>query len=100
MLSYNPPHPPFEEVPERYVDRYRDVPVEQLLTRENVDLDTAEGREAARVARWYFAAVTGVDEQIGRVLAGLDELGLSEDTLVIFTSDHGMQLGSHGLLAK
>lgn len=100
MLSYNPPHPPFEQVPQRYVDRYRDVPVEHLLTRANVDLSTPDGQEAARAVRLYFAAVTGVDEQIGRVLAGLEELGLSEDTLVVFTSDHGMQLGSHGLQSK
>ncbi|MPV38152.1 sulfatase family protein [Georgenia subflava] len=98
VMSYNPPHPPFDEVPDRYVARYRDVP--ELLTRPNVDTTTTEGRQAAAVAADYFAAVTGVDEQIGRLLRTLEETGAAGDTLVVFTSDHGMQLGSHGLLAK
>ncbi|NMA84374.1 MAG: sulfatase-like hydrolase/transferase, partial [Epulopiscium sp.] len=43
----------------------------------------------------YFAAVSGVDEQVGRVLDALERSGLEEDTIVIFTSDHGELMGSH-----
>jgi arylsulfatase A-like enzyme len=46
----------------------------------------------------YYGAVSFIDEQIGRVLTALDERGLSDDTLVIFTSDHGALLGEHGML--
>lgn len=100
MVSYNPPHPPFHEVPDRYRERYRGQPAADLLTRPNVDTRTGDGAEALAVVADYFAAITGVDEQVGRLLTALDHLDLAEDTLVVFTSDHGMQLGSHGLLAK
>ncbi|MCK5941648.1 MAG: sulfatase-like hydrolase/transferase, partial [Planctomycetes bacterium] len=50
--------------------------------------------------REYRALVAHLDEQVGRVLATLDELGLRERTLVVFTADHGLALGSHGLLGK
>lgn len=48
----------------------------------------------------YRALVAHLDEQVGRVLAALDELGVRDDTLVVFTADHGLALGSHGLLGK
>jgi arylsulfatase A-like enzyme len=100
MLSVNPPHQPFDEVPAEYVGAYAALPPEALLTRRNVDLSGEVGQEAARIAPQYFGAVTAVDAQVGRLLDGLDELGVADETLVIFTSDHGMQLGSHDLLYK
>jgi len=48
----------------------------------------------------YKAGVTETDDYVGLVLDKLDELGLSEDTLVILASDHGMPLGEHGLVRK
>lgn len=48
----------------------------------------------------YAASITFADRQIGRVLDALDRAGLSENTLVIFMSDHGDQLGDHGLFVK
>ncbi|MBI1899715.1 MAG: sulfatase-like hydrolase/transferase [Planctomycetia bacterium] len=48
----------------------------------------------------YYAVVSHLDAQIGRVLDALDKLHLAENTLVIFTSDHGLALGSHGLVGK
>jgi arylsulfatase A-like enzyme len=48
----------------------------------------------------YYAVVTHLDEQIGRILAALREAGLDDSTLVLFTSDHGLALGSHGLMGK
>ncbi len=46
--------------------------------------------------RNYYSQMSMVDEGVGNVLAALDNSGLSEDTLVIYTSDHGMSLGEHG----
>ncbi|OFE14276.1 hypothetical protein BA895_11765 [Humibacillus sp. DSM 29435] len=100
MVSLNPPHQPFDEVPDRYLPPYADLSPAELLTRPNVDLDSETGRQAGEIARHYYAAVTGVDEQVGRMLHELDLLGLADDTVVVFTSDHGMQLGSHDLLYK
>ena len=47
--------------------------------------------------RNYACAVSGVDDGVGVILQSLDELGLAEDTLVIFTADHGLSGGHHGL---
>lgn len=59
---------------------------------------TPEARGIARAS--YFALCTFVDAQVGRVLDTLDAAGLSEDTLVLFTSDHGDMLGEKGFWAK
>ena len=48
----------------------------------------------------YYAMVKNVDAGVGRILDRLDELKLTQDTLVIFTADHGEMLGSHGLVSK
>jgi len=92
VVSYNPPHMPFHEVPERYRRQYADIPPADLLTRPNVDLGT---RAAVDNVASYFAMVTGIDDQIGRLLEVV-----GDDTLVLITSDHGEMLGSHGLMAK
>jgi arylsulfatase A-like enzyme len=48
----------------------------------------------------YWGFVTLIDELIGRLLGRLETLGLADDTIVVFTSDHGEQMGSHGLFQK
>lgn len=48
----------------------------------------------------YYAYVTFVDAQVGRLLAALREAGLEDDTIVVFAGDHGLAIGSHGLFGK
>jgi uncharacterized sulfatase len=48
----------------------------------------------------YYGMISFMDQQIGRILASLDRLGIAENTLVVFTTDHGHFLGQHGLTAK
>jgi len=48
----------------------------------------------------YYGVITYLDEQIGRILRTLDETGDSANTIIIFSSDHGLALGSHGLMGK
>lgn len=67
-LAFNAPHTPYQ-APQEYLDRYPDV--------------ADPNRQA------YDAMVTAMDEQIGRVLAALDEKGMRDDTIVIFHSDNG-----------
>lgn len=96
FVSYNPPHLPYELVPERYYEKFREL---EIAWRPNVP---AEKRtpEMEVIARQYFAAVHGIDEQLGRITGYLREHGMEEDTLVVLSADHGEMLGSHGLMSK
>jgi uncharacterized sulfatase len=48
----------------------------------------------------YYGMVSFIDQQVGRILDTLDRLGIAENTIVLFTTDHGHFLGQHGLIAK
>ncbi|MHC4741581.1 MAG: sulfatase family protein [Planctomycetota bacterium] len=97
VMSMNPPHTPYNLVPKKYVDMYEGKTYKDLINRPNVDKegDSRGGKIARNSIKNYFAMVTGVDDQFGRVLKALQELGLDKDTIVVFTSDHGNCLGSH-----
>ena len=60
----------------------------------------ASEQEAREVKRAYWASVSFMDAQVGRVLAALDELGLRENTIVVFWGDHGYHLGEKGKWSK
>lgn len=101
MWSLNPPHNPWG-------DEYTDMTMvnkfynkttypkvdEKLVVRENADIDEAQH------ARNYFGAVTSVDFYIGKVLDQLKAMGELDNTIVVFSSDHGEMLGSHGKKGK
>jgi arylsulfatase A-like enzyme len=93
FLSYNPPHDPYEDVPAEYVARYDEA---TLVPRGNASDDPG----SRRTLRHYYAGISAVDDQLGRLVGRLDALGLRSDTLVVVTADHGDMLGSHGRRAK
>lgn len=99
FVAYNPPHTPFNQVPPEYLKAYAGKTNEELLNRPNVKLE-GQGEKAGQHAKNYFAAVTGIDENFGRILDALDEEGLKDDTIVIFSADHGEMMGSQGLMHK
>jgi uncharacterized sulfatase len=92
---------PLDEVrlPEVPADHDAGVPAAALRSRKDEEdrLDGDLGREALQA---YRASVSFVDAQLGIVLAALERLGLADDTVVVFTSDHGYHLGEHGLWQK
>ena len=106
-LHYTAPHAPWgeEHHPKELLDLYKDCKFESC-PREDYHpwkiRETFEGTEEERIAilRGYFGAITGVDRGIKKVLDKLNELGILEDTLVIFTSDNGMNMGHHGIFGK
>lgn len=109
FVAPHPPHPPVYPVPEEYLKLYRDRPARELLNRPNLGTveggpDSEKGRKAIRkaeeMAPGYFAMVTSVDHEFGRIMQCLKDEGLEEDTIVIFSADHGEMLGSHGRFAK
>src|SRR5207249_8205973 len=48
----------------------------------------------------YYGHITHLDEQVNRILAALEQTGRAKNTVIIYTADHGLALGSHGLLGK
>lgn len=114
-VGYYTPHPPFL-VPEPYFSRYYPdrVDLPNIPDGHLDELPEAASRlrryfgfkgpfpeEAVLKARAaYFGLVSYLDDKIGRLLDALEETGLAENTIVIYTSDHGEMLGEHGLWSK
>jgi arylsulfatase A-like enzyme len=59
-----------------------------------------DAEELRKDVACYYGMVSFMDQQIGRTLEALDRLGLADETIVVFTTDHGHFLGQHGLIAK
>ena len=59
-----------------------------------------EGEQMQRDMAIYYGMTSFIDQQIGRILDSLNELGIAENTIVVFTTDHGHFLGQHGLFYK
>lgn len=111
-IDINPPHPPYTTAPE-YWEMYQgqgDLPTcgaDQESAHHPYAQDVRDnGRwdfdeELVRSLRQgYFGAVTYVDDQLGRLLDALESVGLTDDTLVCYTSDHGEMLGKFGMWGK
>lgn len=103
VISYESPHPgkggspktPLYPVPKAFEDLFD---AEQIVLRNNVppEHDAAARQQLAG----YYALIANLDDNVGRLLSWLDTRGLSENTLVVFFSDHGEMAGSHGLKNK
>ena len=66
----------------------------------SADLEFASPDHLRRIKALYYGNVSLIDKGIGRILEALDTLGLAENTLVVFSSDHGEMMGDHGLMQK
>ena len=97
--SYFEMYPPeaIEAPPDPVADR-ADIPVAALADRLG-QLQMTDAQEIAAI-QGYYASITFVDAQIGRLLDALDAAGLRESTIVVLLSDHGYHLGAHGLWQK
>ncbi len=124
--SISPPHCPVADAPEEYLTMYDPG---SIPLRPNVDLSRPlkdqdywykvyrwdfrhynlglpyadrlpDGYDLRQLIAEYYGVTTWMDRAVGRMLGALDRAGLAEDTLVVFTSDHGDNLGSLGLVQK
>ena len=96
VMAYNPPHSPYnslDDCMEEDFNLYKDRSLGELYVRDNADTTYWK----APAIRYYFANVTGVDREFGRLLDELKALGLDKNTIVVFTSDHGETMCSHRL---
>ncbi|MFI3316026.1 MAG: sulfatase [Rikenellaceae bacterium] len=104
IWSINPPHSPYSELSDceaAEFARYENMSIEELLVRDNVVFhDDADKARLELTSKIYFALISSVDREIGRVLETLKAKGLEENTIVVFTSDHGEMMGSHGRMGK
>ena len=93
-VAMGPPHDPYG-APEPYMKRFDPA---KVAVRPNW-VEGVPGAGRKEIAA-YEAAINAVDDQVGRLLEALRELNLEQDTIVLFTSDHGDMLGSHGQRLK
>lgn len=106
FVGLTAPHGPWESEPERLVEKYRDSPFSDIPN----DITYPFGRRITE--RYYiledeheglaqmYAAVHGIDEQLGRLIDELEDQELFNDTLIVYTADHGHNCGHHGLWGK
>ena len=94
-LAWGPPHNPYETAPERYRAMY---PPEKIQLRGNIPPEAQA--KARRDLAGYYAHCTALDDCLGELRATLAAAGLAENTLIVFTSDHGDMLASQNVYRK
>ncbi len=119
FLSWNPPHDPWnpKNVPKANYERFKDMPFdlpENFKSDPDPYMDRYPGFALSKeewnetflktglqsCLRAYYAMVNNLDEHFGRLMAHLDELGIADNTIVVFSSDHGEMFGSQGRMFK
>jgi arylsulfatase A-like enzyme len=108
MLSIPDPHTPFQprapydsmflpedmQIPSTFDEQ---SPFDSFAQAQNQRPDESTWR---KFKAWYYGAAKLIDENVGRLLTCLEELDILDDTIVVFTSDHGEYMGEHGLMGK
>ena len=115
-VSYTHPHPPYH-IPPEYLDRYSleeinlpivgDMPMEErdklsqwVQYSHGLDKKGATDEQVRRARHAYYAMVSYIDDKVGRLLETLKRAGFDDNTIVVFTSDHGDMLGERGMWFK
>lgn len=116
-MAFNAGHDP-RQTPKEYIDRY---PLDRIKLPENFlpkykyqdEIECGKSLRDAALAPFprtefavkvhrqeYFALITHMDDQIGRVFDALEKSGQADNTVIVFTADHGLSVGHHGLIGK
>jgi len=96
VMSLGPPHDPYHEVPGKYLDMYADPA--SIVLRDNVPEEHKE--KAQKMLQGYYAHIAALDEAMGWIMHEIENAGIKDNTLLIFTSDHGDMVGSRGMMYK
>ena len=108
-VHYTAPHSPWgrDQHPHELWDRYyEDCPFESVpdLPIDPLQINTSpagfDTKDRRAILAGYYAAIESMDQNIGRIQRKLEEMGQLENTLFVFTSDNGMNMGHHGLYGK
>lgn len=111
FLSYGTPHDPWaqDNVPEQYIEMFKDVSLPNPPNYKDTNDKYADNwgrlqpQQRKMLQTWrrlYYAMTANLDWNIGRLLNALEQAGLSDNTIVVFSSDHGEMFGAHGRRAK
>ena len=95
VLSYGPPHDPYFSAPKEFQKLYD---ASKLTLRPNVPEEYQDS--ARKVLAGYYAHATAIDHAFGKLIRSLDRLGITNQTVVVFTSEHGDVLLSKGVVKK
>lgn len=100
-------HSPYADHAERRVQTYRNATFRDIPDGEGYHAGTLAGEARFAVApdirerqAQYYAAVEEIDESLGRIVDSLEQRGLLESTVIVYTADHGLNVGHHGLFGK
>jgi arylsulfatase A-like enzyme len=111
IVGFKSPHGPFEP-PARWADKFPDgyakvvpnldvtPPFPGPINRGELPPEAKDPNGKLKVNLNYFRCIAAVDENVGRLLKALDELGLADDTMIVYASDNGFYLGEHRLADK
>lgn len=99
--KYYEPYTPYDKMvpPDVPADDWDDIPKPGINYKTSVNMKFDERKEKKAIGG-YYASVAYMDAQVGKVLDAIDEAGIADRTIVIFTSDHGFHLGEHNFWAK
>ena len=96
FLSWGPPHGPYETAPEKYRQMYNNVDSLNLP----VNIPEEFEKQARTDISGYYAHIAALDDCMEEILSALDRNKIDDNTILVFTSDHGDMLYSHGLQGK
>jgi arylsulfatase A-like enzyme len=101
VVSMNPPHTAYNLVPGKYKALYKDINIENMCVYPDIPpKGTRFGDYYRQNIKDYYACMSGVDDEIGRLMAMLKGQKLVKNTIVVFMSDHGDCLGIHDEISK
>src|SRR5690625_2826575 len=101
-VNYTAPHSPWiDQHPQQYLDMYDDCDFTSCPKNEEHPWSTTNYRENHEEnLKGYYAAITAMDHNVGRILDTLDKLAIRDNTLIWFMSDNGFNFGHHGIWGK